>query len=291
LLKRLVFADRTARWLGRLVLIGVWQLSGVLSARLPTPWKTLQFIGSEWNRTYYGTFEWSWYNNELIRNLVESLRRAGIALTVVLVAGVIIGYAMGRFWRIQALLSDMVMVGIALPAFIWALLAVMWFGLQGWRGPVFVCIVSATPMLTVNVFQGALAVPRELRDMSDAYGVPFRRQFRQLVIPSMAGYVAAGFRIAILAGWGAVMLVEWFGNVAGAGHRARYWYDAANFNGLMGWGVIILMVVITVDRAVLERIVRRADRWRSGLVGLGAARKESGRTSIEKSGDPGPSSN
>jgi NitT/TauT family transport system permease protein len=89
----------------------------------------------------------------------------------------------------------------------------------------------------------------------------------------MAGYIMAGFRVAVLAGWGAVMLTEWFGNVAGAGHRARYWYDAADFAGLMGWGVIILVFVITVDRAILERLIRRAHRWRAGITGMGAGRR------------------
>jgi NitT/TauT family transport system permease protein len=141
---------------------------------------------------------------------------------------------------------------------------------------VFVCFVSATPMLVVNVFQGSLAVPRELRDMSDSYDVKFWAQMRHLVIPSMAGYVMAGLRVAILAGWGAVMLVEWFGNMMGAGYRARYWYDAGNFDGLMGWGVIILVFVITIDRAILERVVRRAHQWRTGLTGLGSAQQKAG---------------
>lgn len=273
---RFIFADRTARWASIVLLLGLWQLAGLLpSARIPTPWGTLLFIKDEFGRNVFNSRDpWSWYNNELVRNLLESLRRAGIALVLVLFLGIIIGYAMGRFWRVQALLSDLVMVGIALPAFIWALLAVMWFGMEGSRGPIFVCMVSATPMLVVNVFQGALAVPRELRDMSDSYGVPFRKQFRHLMIPSMAGFVAAGFRIAILAGWGAVMLVEWFGNNYGAGHRARWWYDASNFDGLMGWGVVILTVVITLDRLVLERLVRRASRWRvRSIGGMGAARQ------------------
>jgi ABC-type nitrate/sulfonate/bicarbonate transport system permease component len=270
-LQRLVLADRTARWTSRFTLLAVWQIAGTALERIPTPKGTWDFIYTEWGTSYpNATSDWTWYGNQLTSNLIESMRRAGIALSAVLVVGIILGYAMGRWWRVQAFFTDLVIVGIALPAFIWALLAVMWFGLLGFRAPVFVCFVSATPMLTVNVLQGALAVPRELRDMSDAYEVPFGTQARHLVLPSMAGYVMAGFRVAILAGWGAVTLVEWFGNMQGAGHRAHYWYDAANFEGLMGWGMIILVVVITIDRGILERVIRRAHQWRAGIVGLGA---------------------
>ncbi len=163
----------------------------------------------------------------------------------------------------------MVTVGLALPAYIWALLGVMWFGF-GFRAPVFCAVVSATPGLIVHVLQGALAVPRELRDMSDAYGVPFRTQVRNLVLPSIAGALIAGLRLAIIASWGCIVLVEWFGNNEGAGFRARYWYQAANFNGLMGWGVIVLFIVITVDRGIIERVDRAAHRWRGGIGVFGA---------------------
>ena len=192
-LKRLVVADRMARWTSRVVLIGFWQWAGSVFTRIPTPKGTWDFVYFEWSTPYGSrTADWKWYSNELVTNVIESIRRASIALTAVLVVGLIIGYAMGRWWRVQAFLTDLVIVGIALPAFIWALLAVMWFGLHGWRAPVFVCFVSATPMLVVNVLQGSLAIPRELRDMSDSYDVRFRTQLRHLMIPSMAGLSEQG---------------------------------------------------------------------------------------------------
>ncbi len=270
---RFLLADRTARWTSRIVLVLVWQLAGGVSERFPTPLQTFIFIVDEFHRAY-GSGDWSLYNNELVFNLVESIRRTAIAMVFVTIFGVAIGYAMGRWWRAQAFFTDMVTVGLALPAFIWALLAVMWFGF-GNRAPIFCAIVSATPGLVIHVFQGALAVPRELRDMSDAYGVPFRRQIRDLVLPSMADQLLAGFRLAIVAAWGCVVLVEWFGNNIGAGFRARFWYLAVNYNGLMGWGVIVLVIVITVDRGILERLDRYAHRWRPEVGGFGVSRRKS----------------
>ena len=79
----------------------------------------------------------------------------------------------------------------------------------------------------------------------------------------MAGALIAGVRLSIIAAWGCVVLVEWFGSNEGAGFRARDWYQsAADYNGLMAWGVVVLVVVIVVDRGVIERIDRRAHAWR-----------------------------
>jgi ABC-type nitrate/sulfonate/bicarbonate transport system permease component len=266
---RFLRRDRVARWTSRFALLLLWQFAGILSERFPTPVQTVDILVREFQAPF-GSDPWSVWNNELVQNLQISLSRTGLALLFVLAIGVPVGYAMGRWWRLQAFFTDLVTVGIALPASMWALLAVMWFGF-GIRAPGFCAVVSATPGLIVHVLQGTLAIPRELRDMSDAYGVPGPTRARDLVLPSLAGALIAGVRLSIIAAWGCVVLVEWFGSNEGAGFRARDWYQsAADYNGLMAWGVVVLIVVIVVDRGIIERIDRAAHRWRGSIASFGA---------------------
>jgi ABC-type nitrate/sulfonate/bicarbonate transport system permease component len=268
-LKAFLVHPRTARWTARLTLLLIWQLVGDISPRFPTPVGTFNFIVDEFGRPYQGT-QADLLNNEVVWNVWITLQRTGIGMFWVILIGIPLGYAMGTWWRAQGIFTDIVMVGLALPAYIWALLALMWFGF-GATAPVFTVAVSATPALVVFVMRGTLAIPRELRDMSEAYDVGFIERFRRLVLPSLAGALIAGLRLAILAGWGVVLLVEWFGESDGAGFRSRSWYDSANFDGLMGWALIIIVLIIVFDRGVIERIDRRVHRWRGGIGGFGAS--------------------
>jgi ABC-type nitrate/sulfonate/bicarbonate transport system permease component len=245
-----IVSDSGARWTSRILCLAAWQAAGELFDRIPTPAGTIEFLIDEAQR------------GDLLPNIGMTLQRASIALSIVLVLGIVLGFAMGRWWPVRSFFTDLVMVGIALPAFIWALLGVMWWGFSE-VAPIFVCCVSATPMLIVNTREGAEAVDVNLRKMSDAYRVPWTRQFRSLVLPTMSEYIMAGFRFAVLAGWGAILLVEWFGNESGIGWAAQYWYDAGNFNGLMGWGLVMLVVIIAIDRLVMQRVLARTRRWRS----------------------------
>jgi ABC-type nitrate/sulfonate/bicarbonate transport system permease component len=260
--------DRVARWTSRLSLLVLWQLAGIMSPRFPTPVQSVDILVREFQAPF-GRDAWSIWNNELVQNLQISLTRTLLALVIVVAIGVPVGYAMGRWWRVQAYFTDVVTVGIALPAYMWALLAVMWYGF-GFRAPVFCAVVSATPGLVVHVLQGALAIPRDLRDMSDAYDVAGTARARDLILPSMAGALIAGIRLSIIAAWGCVVLVEWFGSDVGAGFRARDWYTNADYNGLMAWGVVVLVVVILVDRGIIERVDRAAHRWRGSIASFGA---------------------
>jgi NitT/TauT family transport system permease protein len=261
--------DRIARWTSRLCLLLLWQFAGILSDRFPTPVQTFEILVREFQEPF-GSDPWSVWNNELVQNLQISLTRTAIALVFVVLIGIPLGYAMGRWWRVQAFFTDLVTVGIALPAYMWALLGVMWFGF-GVRAPVFCAVVSATPGLIVHVLQGTLAIPRELRDMSDAYGIRGPARAKDLILPSMAGALIAGIRLSIIAAWGCVVLVEWFGSNEGAGFRARDWYQsAADYNGLMAWGIVVLVVVIAIDRGIIERIDRRVHAWRGSIASFGA---------------------
>lgn len=264
-----LLSDRVARWTSRLVLLLLWQAAGLLSDRFPTPVETIEILVLEF-QTPFERGEWSLLNNELVANLLISINRTGIALIFIILIGVPVGYAMGRWWRVQAYFTDLVTVGLAMPAYMWALLAVMWFGF-GIRAPVFCAVVSATPGLIVHVLQGSLSIPRDLRDMSDAFDVPGPTRMRNLALPSMAGALIAGIRLAIIAAWGCVVLVEWFGSNEGAGFRARDWYQsAANYNGLMAWGIVVLVIVIIVDRGIIERIDRAVHKWRGSVGDFGA---------------------
>jgi len=263
--------DRMARWSSRLALLLLWQVAGLLSQRFPTPVETVEILVREFQAPF-DRGEWSATNNELVQNLWISMRRSGIAVFLVILIGLPIGYLMGRWWRVQAYFTDLVTVLLAMPAYMWALLAVMWFGF-GIRAPVFTAVVSAVPGLIVHVLQGSLAIPRDLRDMSDAFDVPGRTRMRHLALPSMSGAIIAGIRLSIIAAWGSVVLVEWFGSNEGAGFRARDWYQsAANYNGLMAWGIVVLVVVIIFDRGIIERIDRAVHKWRGAVGDFGAAK-------------------
>jgi NitT/TauT family transport system permease protein len=241
-------SDRAAVWTARILALVLWQIAGARIDRIPTPIQVFDFLYD--------------HRDLLWPNIWVTLQTAIVAMLIIVTVGTLIGFAMGRWWQVRYLLQDLVMVLIALPAFIWALLAVMWWAFND-IGPIFVACISATPMLIINTRQGAAAVDGDLQKMSTAYRVPVVRQFRQLVLPTMSEYIIAGFRFATLAAWGAILLVEFFGSEEGIGFQAAFWYDAGSFTGMIAWGFVMLVVIVAIDKLVLEPLLRRTRRWRA----------------------------
>jgi ABC-type nitrate/sulfonate/bicarbonate transport system permease component len=257
-------SDMGARIASYLFLLLLWQLASVYEDRFPAP---LAVFGFLWTEVTGGAHADSC--GEMIRStcgqflehfwatLPRFFFGIGIATAVGVVAGVLIGGS-----RIaEALLKDSLLVLLALPAIIWAFLTQMWFGL-GDDAVIITTVLSAFPFVAVNVVQGVQAIPRELRRMSTAFQVPTARRFRHLQVPAVTGYVFAGLRFAVIVGWNAVLLAEWFSSSEGVGWRSRYWYDANRYRGFVGWVIIFIGFIVLLDRLFLVRLQRRAFRWR-----------------------------
>lgn len=257
-LRRALRSSWGARVTSYVAFVVAWQIVGASFFRVPTPWETLDFIWREVSGGDHGGVR----PGQFWEHFSATVPRFAIGISAAFVIGVIGGLAIGSFSFVRALLSDVLLVFLALPAIIWAFLTVMWFGL-GWEAPVYTVILSAAPFVAVNVAQGVRAVSPELRRMSDAFGVPRNRRIRSMLLPAITGYLFTGLRFAVIIGWNAVLLAEWFGAVDGVGWRARLWYDAARYKGFVGWAIIFIVFIFLLDGLVLSPLQRRAFRWRA----------------------------
>ena len=213
---------------------------------------------------------------ELLRQRVNSqpLREYEphrLALAIIIVIGVPVGYAMGRWWRVQAYFTDLVTVG--------------------WRCPptcgpsdghvvrvrhpcaCFLCSGLRTPGLIVHVLQGSLSVPRDLRDMSDAFDVAPSARIRHLVLPSMASAIIAGIRLAIIAAWGCVLLVEWFGEQRGGWFQGPALVPIGRqLQRIDGLGNRRSRGCDNRRSGIIERIDKSVHKWRGSVGGFGATK-------------------
>lgn len=231
------------------VFLALWQAWDFIGDRIPGP---IVVASAAFREAQIGEF---------LSNFAISMQRFGIGIGLAIVIGTILGLAIGTSRVLNDLLGDLNMVGLAIPAVIWALLCVMWFGF-GDTAPIVTIVLSAVPFIAVNVAAGARSIPPALLNMSDSFSVPFHQRVRHVMLPAVSGYLFSGIRFAVMSGWNGLLLSEWFGASDGVGHRARYWYDANQMPGFIAWIAFFILFMVLTDRLVLERLSRYAFRWR-----------------------------
>lgn len=239
------------------VFLLLWQLVTVIAPRVPTPAAVARFLWIEITGDSHGGI----ITGEFWEHFAATLGWFSLGLLIGFTAGVLVGTVIGSSRIGQALLNDTVLVLLTLPAFVWAFLATMWFGIS-WQAPVVAVAFSSFPFVTINVAQGVRSITPELKDMSRAFGVSRSKRFRHLTVAAVTGYLFAGLRFAIIIGWNGILLWEWFSGQEGVGFRTRYWFDANRYRGFVGWVIVFIVFIVLVDRVLLTRIQARAFRWR-----------------------------
>lgn len=258
--KRVVKAKTFAGILSLVVFLVLWQLVVPLlpTFLIPLPGKVLNFMWDEIRgqtlapQTIYQAFG-------------VSLLRLFVGLCVAICIGVPLGLLIGMYRRADAALNDFVVVGLAMPSIVWALLAGMWWGL-GFKPILFVVVLAAVWFITLNVAEGVRAVPKNLKDMAAAYGKSDKEIIRHVTLPSLAPFFFAALRYGLANGWKGLVLVEVYAGVDGAGWMIRYWYDAHRAQGVIGYAIFFMIFAVVVERLVFTNIADHVFRWKAKTV-------------------------
>lgn len=190
-----------------------------------------------------------------------TIGRLFVGFAIALVLGTVIGIAMGRsaYWR--EFFGDYVMLTLTTPGLVFALICAMFFGLSP-LGPIVAIILTAMPHVTVNVYEGVRAIPRDLLDMAQVYQVERSRQTREVVVPAVAPFLFTAVRYGFAIAWKITALTELFGSASGVGFQIRTEFLLFSMRGVLAWTLFLVIFAIVTERFVLMRLERRFFRWR-----------------------------
>jgi NitT/TauT family transport system permease protein len=244
----------TWRWrvAGYVLFIGTWQLLSTFvfePYQLPSP---LAVVQEMWEILRAGDF-WE--------NFWATLKHLGIGFAIAFVVGTVVGIAMGRSAYWNGFFRDYVMITLTMPGLVFALVAVMIFGLSA-MGPIVAIVLTSFPHITVNVVEGVRAIPRDLLDMATAYGVDRRTRLRNVIFPALAPYLFTAVRYGFAIAWKITALTELFGGGEGVGIQIRVEFQFFNITGVVAWAFFLVGFALLMERLVLARLEERFFRWR-----------------------------
>lgn len=204
-----------------------------------------------------------WRGGALWANLEVTLTRVLLGFAVAFVVAVILGIAMGRNTYVRRFLEPAVLLGLATPGLVKALLCVIWFGIS-MVNPILAVALSAAPALIVNVTQGVRDVDPQLHEMAHVYHFDMWTRLRRIWIPALAPALFTGARLGIALAWKVIVLVEIFGMADGVGYQLNLEFSNHNVAAVLAWTVAFALVMTVIEYGVLQTLERRVSRWRKG---------------------------
>lgn len=255
----------SARILSVLLFLVAWQVITPLlpTTLIPMPAEVFGFMWDELRGDTVGrTTVWQAFG--------ISLRRLGLGFLIAFAVGLPIGVITGVSPWIERVLRDFVLVGLAMPALVWALLLGVWFGLDG-PATVITVALAAVPFVIINTQEGVRDVPRDLSDMARSFQVPRSHVVRHVILPSLMPFFFASLRYGLANGWKGLVLAEVFAATSGAGWNIKFWHDAHRPQGLIGYALFFILFALFVERVIFQRISDRVFRWRPSDTDVGVS--------------------
>jgi NitT/TauT family transport system permease protein len=206
--------------------------------------------------------------HEAARGLVATFLRVNIALLIGALWTIPAGVAIGSSPRLARIAQPLAQIAASVPAT--ALLPVillMLIRIGGGLGiaSIVVLLLGTQWYVLFNVIAGAMAIPTDLKECCNVFGVKGWQRWKKLVLPGIFPYLVTGLVTASGGAWNASIVAEYFhfrGHIyttTGLGATISQATDAGNFDLLLAATMMMAATVVTINRLVWRRLYGLAE--------------------------------
>jgi NitT/TauT family transport system permease protein len=194
-------------------------------------------------------------------HVAVTLARLTVSIALAMVAGVLVGLAMGIFPRVRPFLKAIVVIDTGIPALSWMLIAVFWFRNSEAR-ILFILLVILLPFYALNVYEGVRALPKELIDMIESFRPARWQVLRYLILPHIVAYIFLTTKSVIGYAIRMVIFAELVASAVGIGARMNLAQSTFRIDQVFAW-TFFLVILNVLLQALVNGIEKVSLKWRA----------------------------
>ncbi|WP_194206665.1 ABC transporter permease [Superficieibacter sp. 1612_C1] len=240
----------------RLILLGIFFLLWLLAAHnmpafvLPGPEKTFQAVLALWR------------NQTLLQDIGVTFSRVFSGFLLATLVGTLAGLALGASRRLAQFFEPLLAVFNTVSSAIWAIFAIIWFGISN-ATTIFVVFMTAMPLILTNVWQGAQTVERQYVELARSFRMSRLQTLIKIYLPTILPYFFSGARLAFGFGWRVSLVAETLGASDGIGYRLRQAGDLVQTDQVFAWTLLLVSLMLLLEGGLLKPLERHLFRWKS----------------------------
>jgi NitT/TauT family transport system permease protein len=200
-------------------------------------------------------------SGDLPQNLLTTLVRVLAGFFLAVAIGVPAGILLGSNRSLGEFCEPILPVMNTVSSAIWAIFAVIWFGLSPLT-PIFVVLMTALPLIITNVWQGTQAVNADFIELARALRLSQRKTLIKIYLPSILPYFFSGARLAFGFGWRVSLVAETLGASSGVGYRLRQASDLIQTDQVFAWTIAQIAMMLVIEIGLLQPAEHHLFRWR-----------------------------
>ncbi|OYV40790.1 MAG: nitrate ABC transporter, permease protein [Thiomonas sp. 20-64-5] len=232
-----------APFMGLALLLLVWELAAEHSSQFPSPlttWQSAQKV-----------FAHPFYNNGpndvgIGWNLLASLQRVAYGFGLAALAGIPLGFAIGRMRFLDSMLSPLISLLRPVSPLAWLPIGLYVFSNAPAAAIYTIFICSIWPMM-INTAIGVQRIPADYMNVARVLDLSTWKVFTKILLPSVMPYMMTGVRLSVGTAWLVIVAAEML--TGGTGIGFWLWNEWNNLNLAH---ILIAILVIGVTGMLLE---------------------------------------
>jgi NitT/TauT family transport system permease protein len=200
-------------------------------------------------------------------HLYKTLLRVAFGLILTMLLGIGSGTIMGLSRKGEVFLDSWIMVGLTVPAIVYSIVCLLWFGLNELAAIIAIGI-AAFPAVSISIWQGIKAMDMQLVSMGQAFHLSKNAIIRKIIFPQLLPHILASMRYALGICWKICTTVELIGMSSGVGFQLNYWFGLFSMSQVFAWTLLFLLVMFAIEYLLFKPIEQRLTRWRTGVPAL-----------------------
>ncbi|MEW6541100.1 MAG: ABC transporter permease subunit [Bacillota bacterium] len=198
---------------------------------------------------------------KLWQHLGVSLHRSLTGFAIGAALGFFAGAAAGFSKPLYYLLKPLIGALLSFPSVVVVMLAMVWFGV-GSEVAIFITALFTFPIMYISVVEGVGLIDEQLLEMAAVYRISKCHLWWSVYLPALATAILAGFAFAAGTAFRKTIMAELLGSNDGVGYAmalTRFSLDTAE---LFAWVTVCLLVVASVELALVKPVARYLRLWR-----------------------------
>lgn len=240
---------RLAPLLACLGLLALWQVASLAldTDSFPTAWQALRTIPDILG------------DRESLLNILDSLRRMAIGLSLAVIVAIPLGLAMGRSPRVAAFFNPLLMMVYPVPKAALMPVIMLWLGVGDVSKTLVIFLGVSLPII-YHSFQGAKAVEEKMLWSGAAMGLSAPQRMLRIVLPAALPEILTGCRTGLVLALITMVASEMIARQSGAGNILFNAMDMAQYDTVFAMVIVIGALGIVLD-AAFDGLRRRLVRW------------------------------
>ncbi|MDD5404003.1 MAG: nitrate ABC transporter permease [Sulfuricella sp.] len=232
--------------LGLAVFMGIWALISQTSPQLPGPLKTWASAQELFSDPFYNKGP----NDQGIGwNILASLQRVAIGFGMAAALGIPLGFMIGRFKFLSAMVSPIVSLLRPVSPLAWLPIGLLVFKAAN-PAAIWVIFISAIWPMIINTAVGVNRIPQDYMNVAKVLNLSEWKIFTKILFPAVLPYMMTGIRLSIGVAWLVIVAAEMLTGGVGIG----FWvWD--EWNNLNVEHIIIAIFIVGIVGLLLEQVL------------------------------------